>query len=99
MREALFDAGKMSYVKGKHTDFSKSGFSKCKMSNMEWEGVSFREANFFKTVLKGLDFTACEIEGIVLSEGKGELEGMVVNAFQALDFAKRLGLVIQSEKE
>ena len=98
MKEALFDAGKMSYVKGSHTDFSKSGFSKCKMSNMDWNRVSFREANFFKTVLKGIDFTTCWIEGIVLSEGKGELEGMVVNTLQALDFAKSLGIVIQSEK-
>ena len=86
-------------VKGQNTDFSKAGFSKCRMSNTVWEQVCFREANFFKTVLKDQDFTKSSIEGIVLSDERGELEGAVVNTFQALGLAKRLGLVIQDSGE
>ena len=99
MGEAVFDAARFSSVKGQNTDFSKAGFSKCRMSNTVWEQVCFREANFFKTVLKDQDFTTSSIEGIVLSDERGELEGAVVNTFQALGLAKRLGLVIQDSGE
>ena len=99
MGEAVFDAARFSSVKGQNTDFSKAGFSKCRMSNTVWEQVCFREAKFFKTVLKDKDSPKRSIEGIVLSDERGELEGAVVNTFQALGLAKRLGLVIQDSGE
>lgn len=99
MAESVFDAAKMSYVRGERTDFSKAGFSKCRMSNTDWNHICFRQANFFKTVLKGQDFTRCDIEGLVLSDGKGELEGAAVNTFQALELAKRLGILIKDSEE
>lgn len=93
--EAGFDAARFSYVKAVNTDFAESSFSTCRFANTEWENTNFQNVNFFKTMLKGMDFSGCCIEGITLSEGKAELQGLTVNLFQAVDLAKRLGVVIK----
>lgn len=95
IEDAGFDAVRMSYVKAEDTDFSEASFSKCNITNVEWKKTSFRKASFFKTLLRGIDFTQCDVEGIVISDGKEELKGAVVNQEQAVEFAKRLGLVIK----
>ncbi|MCP1103463.1 hypothetical protein M2454_002553 [Aequitasia blattaphilus] len=41
----------------------------------------------------------CEIEGIVLSEKPIELKGAIVNTYQAVGLAKRLGIIVRSTSE
>ena len=93
--DAGFDAVRMSYIRTKHVDFTRSGFSKCNIINADWKDTCFQEANFFKTSLMGMDLSDCNLEGIIISDGKEELRGAVVNMFQALALAKRLGVVIK----
>lgn len=95
MTEAGFDTARMGYIRAENTDFTESSFSKCRITNTDWKNVCFEKANFFKTVLKGVDFSACNINGITISDGRRELEGVIVNMFQAVELAKRMGIVIK----
>ena len=47
----------------------------------------------FRTNLKGIDFSTCNIEGFVVD--KDNLKGMVVNQFQAVELSKLLGIVVK----
>ena len=57
--------------------------------------VSLQNASFFKTPLKGMDFTTCDIKGLVLSDECSEVRGAVMDLYQAAELAKRLGIVIK----
>lgn len=94
---AGFDASRMSYIMGNHTDFTEAGFSQCKFTNTDWMNVCFQKVEFFKTSLKDMNFSSCNIEGIIISDNMSELKGMKVNLFQAVDLAKRLGIEIEEE--
>ena len=59
-----------------------------------WQRVSLRQADFFRTPLKGMDLSACDIAGMQLSENAAELRGARVSAEQAMDIARRLGVII-----
>ena len=94
-RDAGMDAVRMSYVKAYHTDFTEASFSKCNITNVDWKDDCFKNASFFKTWLKDIDLTECDITGIVISDAKDELREVVVNLEQAIMLAKRLGIVIK----
>ena len=70
-------------------------FSQCRVKEVSWDRAGLSGASFFKTPLRGMDFTTCEIGGLVLSDGCEELRGAVVDLYQAAELAKRLGLVIK----
>ena len=65
---------------------------KAKLKKMKLKEVDFSRADFFKTPLKGLDFSACIIDGIQLSEHLNELRGMKIGAEQALALVRLLGV-------
>ena len=46
-------------------------------------------------ILKGIDLTTCRISGIITSLEAGELKGAVVNMFQAVELAKRFGVIVR----
>ena len=94
-RDAGMDAVRMSYVKIYHSDFTDASFSKCNTTNVDWKDDCFKNASFFKTWLKDIDFTECDITGIVISDAKDELREVIVNLEQAIVLAKRLGIVIK----
>lgn len=95
MANAGFDAVRMSYVRAENTDFAEASFSKCRIGYVEWKNVSFEKADFYKTVLRGIDFSASNIRGITISEEKRELEGIIVDTFQAVELAKQMGIVVK----
>lgn len=51
-------------------------------------------ADLFRTPLKGLDLTTCNIAGIAVGERRDELRGAIISAEQAVDVAALLGLRI-----
>ena len=77
------------------SDFSEADFSECRLKDFYPEGVRFQKAAFFKTSLRGIDFTSNQIDGIVVSDGFAELRGAVVNLYQAAGLAGLLGVIIQ----
>ena len=75
-------------------DCSDAGFPEAKLKHINWQRLILRQADFFRTPLKGIDLSACDIEGIQLSENAAELRGARVSAEQALQLARRLGVII-----
>lgn len=88
-------------------NFTQSRWKKCHMENCQLRravlaeadvaGLSphrtgFQEVDFFRTPLKGVDFSDCALEGITVSESLGELRGMKINPAQAVDLIPLLGI-------
>lgn len=95
MQETGMNACRLSYIKAFHTDFKCAGFSMCKIGNIEWKDCCLAGVNFFKTLLRDIDFTGCDIRELVLSDDRRELSGAIVDMGQALVLAKGLGIVIK----
>ena len=69
------------------------------MNEVRWKNIMFSECNFNKselvrTKLKGIDFSNCELNGITVNIS--DLNGAIVNEFQALELSKLLGLKIKN---
>ena len=67
----------------------------CKMKDIQVLRTDFTLASFFKTPLKGIDFTECTIDRITVSEELSELKGAIINPYQAVELAKFLGVIIK----
>lgn len=95
LQYANFDEASISDVALTDSDLSQAVFSNCQLKNFQAQNCQFLGANFFRTALRGIDFSDNELEGIIVSEQAGELQGMVVSALQAAELAKLLGIVIK----
>lgn len=54
--------------------------------------VDFTKAVFFKTPLKGVDFSSSRLGGIAVSDSLSELYGAKISPFQAADIVSLLGV-------
>ena len=68
------------------------------MNEVTWKNIAFLEcdlnkAELVRTKLKGIDFSTCEMNGITVNIS--DLNGAIVNEFQALELSKLLGLKIK----
>lgn len=95
MTYANFDDSKLEGFRVEDSDFGNANLAQCKCKNVIWNHVNFHEASFFKTALKGMDFTTCDLKGLVLSDECTEVRGAVMDLYQAAELAKRLGIVIK----
>ena len=77
------------------SDLSESDFSECRLKEFYPEKTRFQRSAFFKTPLRGIDFTSCQIDGIVVSDNFTELRGASVNLYQAAGLSKLLGVIIK----
>ena len=57
--------------------------------------MRFTGTSFFRASLDGVDFSACQLADIVLSDAMGELRGCSMDLFQAAGIARRLGVSIK----
>lgn len=91
---ANFDLTSFDYVILNENDFTNAGFSECKIRKLDINLCKFVMTNFFKTSLKGLDFSDSFIDGIILSDNFSEIKGAKVSEMQAMELAKLLGIII-----
>ncbi len=91
---ANFDSCRLERVRVSDSRMKSAVFSQCRVKEVAWDRAGLW-GQLFKTPLRGMDFTTCEIGGLVLSDGCEELRGAVVDLYQAAELAKRLGLVIK----
>lgn len=94
LRYANFDKAGLEEVCIAATNCSGADFSSCKLKSLRLEESELVDTSFFCTPLKGVDFTTCRIGNLILSDSRYELEGAVVNAFQAAELAKLLGVTV-----
>lgn len=77
------------------SDFSESYLTECKLKQIELVESRFLKTNFFKTSLKNIDFSQCQMEGIIISDTAEELRGATINPVQAVDLVKLFGVVVK----
>ena len=70
-----------------------SSISETKFKNVKFIENNLTNSQLFKTKLKEVDFTSCNIEGITV--GLEDVKGMIVNDMQALELSKLLGIIIK----
>ena len=92
---ANFNEVKADHFTALQSDFSEVFLTACRLKNTSVHEVRFDKANFYRTSLKGIDLTTCWISGIITSLEAGELKGAVVNMFQAVELAKRFGVIVR----
>lgn len=90
-----FDMSRFENVCIEKTKLDSSNMAGCQCKNMFWKEVSLINASFFKTPLRGMDFSDSQITGLVLSDDHSELRGATVDVYQAAELAKRLGVIIK----
>lgn len=90
-----FDSCKLEKMHIQDTRLPGASFSQCKVKELSWDRAELTGASFFGTSMRGMDFTTSLINGLVMSDSFRELQGAVVDLYQAAELAKRLGLVIK----
>lgn len=105
IKMVLFQENNMDFVNFDHlqatgmrieeTSMKSSHIIQNKWKQVELKQVDFTQANFLHTMLNGMDFRKCRIDGILVS-GK-ELKGVIVDRFQASELARLLGIIILEE--
>lgn len=74
-------------------------FVSASIAEAKWKKISLQEnrfisTDFFKTPLAGVDLSTCEVSQLLLSEDLRELRGAKIDAFQAAEFVRMMGMVI-----
>ncbi len=82
-------------MKAKGTDFTEANFEEVRFKKFKTKECIFKNNSFFKTPLKGLDFSDDEFENPIFSEGNRELVKLKVNRYQAADLAAFLGVIVK----
>lgn len=89
------DASRLENIKIEKAKMDSSNITQCRCRQVFWKEVSLINASFFRTSLRGMDFSDSVITGLVLSDDNAELKGAIVDLYQAAELAKRLGVVIK----
>ena len=76
------------------SSFVSASLSEVKLKKIKMKDNRFESTDFFQTILKGMDFSECEVGGLLLSDTWKEVEGAKFSAWQAVELAKRLGIVV-----
>ncbi len=92
---ANFDASKFEHIRFGESQFRGGFFTQCHLKDVKWDKIVFEKASFFKTSLKGMDFTTSSIQGLLLSDDGREINGAVVDLYQAAELSRYLGVVIK----
>ena len=58
----------------------------------KFKNTDLRYTDFFKTPLKGVDLSKCDIEGMSVSDSLKELKGLKISPLQSVEIAKMTGV-------
>lgn len=75
-------------------DFSHADITEVRQRRISFDDVRFSATNFFRTNLANIDFTTCQLDGIMLSDIMSELRGCRMDMYQAASIAQILGVEI-----
>ena len=95
--DANFDSSRLEHVQILRTRLNNGGLTACRCRQIFWSGASLKNASFFKTSLRGMDFSDSEIGGITVSDDNRELSGVIVDLYQAAELAKKMGIIIKKD--
>ena len=87
---------KLKYVGFNQCDLKSGSLESCQFAYTVFDACNLKEAEFYRTSLKGTDLSNCDISGIRISPITGcELRGAAVTSLQALELAHLLGVTIK----
>ena len=95
LQYAAVQNSKLTAAALEESDLSGADLSDCKLKNLHLSGSKFYGTSFYRTPLKGLDFTTCELAGPGVTVKMNELAGAVVDSVQAAQLAALLSLIIR----
>ncbi|XCP83678.1 pentapeptide repeat-containing protein [Roseburia hominis] len=95
MNYSNFDSARLENVQFLQTSFDSGNMTQCQCKHVSWKEDSLVNVSFFKTSLRGMDFSDSILRELVLSDDHHELQGAIVDLYQAADLARRLGLLIK----
>jgi uncharacterized protein YjbI with pentapeptide repeats len=90
---AQFGEGRLRRCEIRASQFRESALNRMEFEGTRLHEVILRQADLGETSLAGLDLSTCEIDGIVLRIE--DLHGAIVNAAQAMELARFLGVTIK----
>jgi uncharacterized protein YjbI with pentapeptide repeats len=88
-----FSGSKIRRSSFNSSDFSEGAFSDVKLSDLVLDQDRFLNCEFLHTSLQGVDFSECEIGGLLVNPES--LRGVIVSPAQAVDLAALLGIVVK----
>lgn len=91
---AVLDKSNWTLSRLSDSDFGDANISECKFKDVELAQVKLTKAVLWRTPLKNMNLTTCELGGITLSDDSAELRGATVNAMQAVELARLLGVTV-----
>ncbi len=80
----------------KSCDLRQSLWMECKLDKWTAAKCDLAGVSFFRTPLKGLDLSTCDIDGITVSETFSELRGLAVGAHQTVELIRLLGVRVEN---
>lgn len=95
-RYANFHGSRMEYLLADQCDIMEGFLTECRWKQVRIQNTGLVRTSFTKTPLKGMDFTSCNIDGMIVSDNGWELRGLTVDLYQAAALAGLLGIVIKS---
>ena len=69
-----------------------SGYPSVEFISLFDKNTDLRYTDFFKTPLKGVDLSKCDIEGMSVSDSLKELKGLKISPLQSVEIAKMTGV-------
>lgn len=95
MPYASFTKAKLEDMNACASDFSHTDIAEARLKRVVFDDVRFVGASFFRTSLSGIDMATCHLADMVLSDDMAELSGCIMDLYQAVGIARRLGVVIK----
>lgn len=93
---ALFGRSIWKAVNAISCNFSCADMTDMKLSSVSLDSCKLMGTTLFRTSLTGIDFTTCQLEGIVVSDSLSEVYGCKMSVLQLSSFARMLGILIDS---
>lgn len=90
-----FDNVKFVDVMLKESDLTEVSIAESTLQRFKASKSRFIKNNFFKTKLKGVDFTDNELIAPTISSPPTELNGAKINSFQAADLIRLWGVIVE----
>lgn len=99
MEDSKFDYASFNRCLMEQVTMRRSSFVSAAIAEARWKKVLLEEdrfdsTDFFKTSLSGVDLSNCDLSRLLLSDDLRELRGAKIDAYQAAEFARMLGMVI-----
>ncbi|MEG2339077.1 MAG: pentapeptide repeat-containing protein, partial [Clostridium sp.] len=76
-------------------DMSNASLSSSTLKSISLSDNKFINTNFFRTNLKGVDFSSCELVNPIVSDTLSELKGILINPHQAMNIVGLLDIKIK----